>query len=316
MSSQGLAALWIGVSVISVAAVAVAPIAAFVLMISAFGLPHVLYELRYVDERFSARMSPAPLAAIGALIALIAAARIANGLHLVMGNLFLWIELGLGAALALTATALMRQNKPLGALIGAAFALGAVFAPIPTFLVWAWLHNLTPLGFVAEITEGEERRRWLLMLSIPFFVLPALVATGVFHDLANLLFRVAELQWTSMFGAGYKPLLSFLPPDSWDLNLFSAAVVAQSMHYVAVIVLLPRLLRAKQGTPVQTIVPWPSWPVFAAAVAAIAAVAFGIYAVSYTDARAAYGVAAAIHAWIELPILLLAIGQGFTSARK
>lgn len=315
-TSWRLPALWVTVSVISVAAVAVAPIATFVLMISAFGLPHVLYELRYVDERFSARMSPAPLAAIGALVALIAAARIANGMHIIMGDLFLWIELGLGAALALTATALMRHNKLLGAIIGAAFALGAVFAPIPTFLVWAWLHNLTPLGFVAEITEGEERRRWLMLLSVPFFVLPALVATGGFHDLANLLFRVAELQWASMFGAGDKPLLSFLPPDSWDLNLFSAAVVAQSMHYVAVIVLLPRLLRAKQGTPAQTIVPWPSWPVFAAAVAAIAAVAFGIYAVSYTDARAAYGVAAAIHAWIELPILLLAIGQGFTSARR
>lgn len=315
-SSQRLAALWIAVSLVSVAAVAVAPIAAFVLMISAFGLPHVLYELRYVDERFSARISPAPLAAIGALIALIAAARIANGMHVLMGDVFLWIELGLGAALALTATALMRRNKLLGAAIGMAFALGATFAPVPTFLVWAWLHNLTPLGFVAEITEGEVRRRWLLLLSVPFFVLPALVATGIFHDLAGLLFQVAELQWTSMFGAGDKPLLSFLPPDSWDLNLFSAAVVAQSMHYVAVIVLLPQLLRAKQQAPSQTIVPWPTWPLFAAAVATIAAVAFGIYAVSYTDARAAYGVAAAIHAWIELPILLLAIGQGLTTARK
>jgi hypothetical protein len=88
------------------------------------------------------------------------------------------------------------------------------------------------------------------------------------------------------------------------------------MHYVAVIVLLPQLLRAKQGTTQPTIVPWPSWPVFAGAVTVIAGIAFGIYAVSYTDARAAYGVAAAIHAWIELPILLLAIGQGFTSAHR
>jgi hypothetical protein len=311
-----LATLWIGVSVLSVAAVSVAPIAAFVLMISAFGLPHVLYELRYVDERFSARVAPAPLAAIGVLVALIATARIANGMHILMGEVFLWIELGLGAALALTATAVMRRHKLLGAVIGIVFALGAIYAPIPTFLIWAWVHNLTPLGFVAEITEGEERRRWLLMLSIPFFVLPALVATGIFHDLANALFRVAELQWTSVFGAGDKPLLSFLPPDSWDLNLFSAAVVAQSAHYVAVIVLLPQLLRAKQGAARQTIVQWPSWPVFAGAVSVIAAIAFGIYAVSYTDARAAYGVAAAIHAWIELPILLLAIGQGFTSAHR
>ncbi len=315
-ASPQLTTLWIAASIISIAAVAVAPIAAFVLMISAFGLPHVLYELRYVDERFSARIPRRPLAAIGALVGLIAAARIANGLHLVMGEAFLWIELGLGALLAFTATLLMRNNKLLGAAIGVAFALGAVFAPIPTFLVWAWLHNLTPLGFVAEITEGDERRRWLLLLSIPFFVLPALVATGIFHTLANTLFQVAELQWTSVFGAGDKPLLSFLPAESTDLNLFSAAVVAQTMHYVAVIVLLPQLLKAKQPAATNTVVPWPSWPVFAAGVSTIAAIAFGIYAVSYTDARAAYGVAAAIHAWIELPILLLAIGSGFTSARR
>jgi hypothetical protein len=50
-----------------------------------------------------------------------------------MGEAFLWIELGLGALLAFTATLLMRNNKLLGAAIGIAFALGAVFAPYPRF---------------------------------------------------------------------------------------------------------------------------------------------------------------------------------------
>jgi len=310
-----LAALWIGVAVLSTLAAAVAPIATFVLMISAFGLPHVLYELRYVDERFSARAPRVALGLIGALVGTIALARIGHGAHLIPGDVLLWLELTLGAALAFTGAYFMRKNRVLGAVIGCAFALGAAFQPIATFLIWAWIHNLTPLGFVAEITQGEERRRWLIMLSIPFFVLPAVVATGVFHEAAAALVG-SSLQGLSVFGAGDRPLLSFLPPGSSDLHLFSAAVVAQSMHYVAVIVLLPQLLTMQQGGERRTIVPWPSWPVFAIAVAAIAALAFGIYAVSYTDARAAYGVAAAIHAWIELPILLLALGQGFTSARR
>jgi hypothetical protein len=38
--------------------------------------------------------------------------------------------------------------------------------------------------------------------------------------------------------------------------------------------------------------------------------------VSYNDAKAGYAVAAAIHAWIELPILLMALGQGFTSSHR
>ncbi len=312
-----LAAIWILTAVVSVVSVVVAPIAAFVLMISAFGLPHVLYELRYCDERFSAR-APAPaLWIIGILLAVIALARIANGAHVLSAAIFVPIELSLGAALAFTAASFMRANRLLGAVLGVAFALGAAFAPIATFLIWAWLHNLTPMGFVAEITQGDERRRWLLALAVPFFVLPALVATGAVQALASVVFANGGWQTMSMFGAGDRPLLSFLPAGSSDLNLFSAAVVAQSMHYVAVIVLLPRLLAAKQGAAVRaSLVPWPSWRVFAGGVAVIAAIAFGIYAVSYTDARAAYGVAAAIHAWVELPILLLALGQGFTLARR
>ncbi|MEQ1867432.1 MAG: hypothetical protein ABL996_22570 [Micropepsaceae bacterium] len=312
-----LTAVWILATVVSVAGVVIAPIATFVLMISAFGLPHVLYELRYCDERFSARAPVRALAIIGVLLVVIAAARIGNGAHLIPAEVFVPIELSFGAALAFTAAYFMRVNRVLGAAIGLIFALGATFAPIPTFLIWAWLHNLTPMGFVAEITQGAERRRWLAMLSVPFFVLPALVATGAFHQLGAYVFADTALWTSSIFGAGDKPLMSFLPPGSSDLTLFSAAVVAQSMHYVAVIVLLPQLLAAKQGAAhATTIVPWPSWPVFGAGVAGVAALAFGIYAVSYTDARAAYAVAAAIHSWVEVPILLLALGQGFTIARR
>ena len=181
------------------------------------------------------------LQVIGVLIAAVATARVANSMHWMGAGWFVPLELSLGAALALTAAYFMRENRLLGAVIGIAFALGATFAPIMTFLVWAWLHNLTPMGFVAEITEGEERRRWLIGLSVPFFLVPGLVATGVFHDITALMFPIAETQTFSVFGAGDKPLLSFLPPGSSDLNLFAAAVVAQSMHYVAVILLLPQL---------------------------------------------------------------------------
>lgn len=312
----GLVAIWIAVAIVSVVSVVVAPLAAFVLMISAFGLPHVLYELRYVDERFSARTSSLALSVIGVLVGAIALGRIANSTHWLSADIFVPLEFALGAALAFTAAAFMRANRFLGALIGVAFAVGAIYAPVATFVTWAWLHNLTPLGFVAEITEGDERRRWMMLLGLPFLVLPGLVATGVFHDAAALIFPIAETQAVSVFGAGDRPLLSFLPPGSSDLHLFSAAVVAQAMHYVAVIVMMPMLLKMKGGAQTRTVVPWPSWRVFGFAVAGIAIVAFGIYALSYTDARAGYAVAAAIHAWIELPILLLALGQGFVMARR
>ena len=304
------------VIVLTIIGASIAPIATFVLMISAFGLPHVIYELRYCDTRFSSRTSPGLLMVLGGLVSAIAIGRIANGAHWLTSDYFVPLELGLGSVLALVAAWWMREHRWLGALIGLAFAAGATFRPLETFLIWAWLHNLTPIGFIAEITEGEERQRWMMILFIPFVLVPGLVATGVFQQLAVQIVGSADLQMFSIFGAGDIPLMSFLPPKSYDLNLFSAAVVATSMHYVAVIVLLPRMLAAKGSSAMPTLVRWPDWRTFAVIVGAIALVAFGVYAVSYKDAKSAYAVAAAIHAWIELPVLLLALGQGFRPARR
>jgi hypothetical protein len=303
-------------TLVTIVGVSVAPIVTFVLMISAFGLPHVIYELRYCDERFSSRASRPLLAMLVVLLSLIALGRVGNGMHWIPSSIFVPMELGLGAALALIAAYHMRQHKWLGALIGIVFTFGATYFPLETFLAWAWLHNLTPVGFVAEATRGEERLKWMAILFVPFVVLPGLVATGMFQQMIALVVSAPGLYTSSIFGAGDVPLMSFLPPQSYDLNLFSAAVLAQAMHYVAVIVLLPRLQQAQgRAEPAQTLISWPDWRSFAFLVAAIAAVAFGIYSVSYTDAKAAYAVAAAIHAWIELPILLMALGQGFTSSR-
>jgi len=89
------------------------------------------------------------------------------------------------------------------------------------------------------------------------------------------------------------------------------------MHYVAVILFLPRLITRRIGiAQPPPLAPWPRWPIFAWGVAGIAAAAFVVYAFDYTTARSAYGVAAAIHAWIELPIFLLALGGGFMTARR
>ena len=312
--------VWTGVAALTIVAVCFAPLATYVLMVAAFGLPHVLSELRYCDERFSARSSLPPLLIVGALVGVIAALRIAGTAGALYSSTATLIELSLGAVLALVAALFMRRWKIAGLAVALAFAVGVTYAPIPTFLVWAWLHNLTPLGFIAEATRGEERRRLLLTLSIFFLVLPALVATGIFHQAAFALIGFDAANGPSAFGAGTRPLGSFLAPDATletAIPLFSAAVVAQSMHYVAVILFLPRLLVTRAGiAQPPPLAPWPRWSWFAWGVAGIAAAGFVVYAVDYTTARSAYSVAAAIHAWIELPVFLLALGGGFIAAHR
>jgi hypothetical protein len=311
---------WIFVSVATIAAVCVAPLATYVLMVAAFGLPHVLCELRYCDERFGARTALAPLAIFGALIGLIAALRVAGGAQLMSSYDAMLIELGVGAVIAVAAAWFMRRWRVAGLAAAAAFGLGAVFAPIATFLVWAWAHNLTPLGFIAEATQGAERRRLLVTLSFFFLAVPALVATGVFHQAAFAVAGWNAADAPSAFGAGARPLASFLAPGATignDIALFSAAVVAQAMHYLAVIVFLPRLIARRAGVAQPPpLAPWPRWRTFVWGVAAVSAAGFAVYAVDYGEARSAYGVAAAIHAWIELPIFLMALGGGFVTARR
>jgi hypothetical protein len=290
-------------------------------MVAAFGLPHVLSELRYVDERFSARTSILPLGIIGALVGIIAALRVASSASILGSYDATLAELALGGVLALTAAWFMRKWKLAGLAVALAFGVGVVYAPIPTFLVWAWVHNLTPLGFIAEATEGDERRKLLATLSIFFLIVPALVATGVFHQAAFALTGINAASGPSAFGADTRPLGSFLWPGASvesDVALFSAAVVAQSMHYVAVILFLPRLITQRPDLATSApLVPWPrKWSMFAWGIAGLAAAAFVVYAVDYSSARSAYGVAAAIHAWIELPVFLLALGGGFTAARR
>src|SRR5262249_29574604 len=127
------------VSVVTLAGVLIAPLAAYVFMIALFGLPHVLCELRYCDERFSARAPRTAVIAVGALLAGLAALRIAQTLTAVPPSLAVAGELGLGVALALTAAWFMPRRRVLGAIVGFALAAGIAFAPIATFLIVAWL---------------------------------------------------------------------------------------------------------------------------------------------------------------------------------
>lgn len=308
---------WIVAMAVALMAVTTAPLAAYVVLIALFGLPHVLTELRYCDERFSPRISVRLIWALGIVVGLIALGRIAVPLGYMPASLTMPVELSLGAILAAIALVAMRRLRVLGALIALALGAGAYFAPLSTFLVVAWLHNLTPLGFIAEITQGAERRRLLTALVIPFFVMPAMIAAGGILWVPQFLAPSID-HFTTLFGAGNTVLMSFLPPGldrAAAVPLFQAAVFSQVMHYFAVIIFMPWLLKEKGGATGKPVVPWPRWPVYFAAVAVAALFSFGFYAIAYVDARAAYGAAAAVHTWIELPLFLLALGYALNPAR-
>jgi len=283
-----------------------APLLAYTASLACFGLAHVVVELRYVDARFGRRLPPGLWSASALLIGGVVLMR---GLRL--GG-FVWphavtLELLLVTALVVVGAVLARRSRVVGvvgAVAIAAIGLGTVVVPLQPLLTLAALHNLTPPRFVVERAAPSERRRAVVVGVAVFVGVPLLVASG----LPQALWGAAVDVDTRFFSA--RPLREHLGVYLWPslvddaraVSLFSAAVCAQLLHYGAVLGWMPRTLN-DQDRPA---LPWPSWP---ALIGGLVVVGGGLaihFAVDFAGARAAYGLPAAIHAWLELPLLLVA----------
>lgn len=290
------------VAIAFVATVAL-PLATYTTSLALFGLAHVLSELNYIDRRFRARLAGARLW-IGAPILLAVAARAAAISGKLPPAADAAVELSAAAALAAGAVLRMRRHRAAGIVVGVILGTGAAAAPFQMLLGLAILHNLTPLGFVAEALKGQRRRGALVLLAIPLIALPLLIATGLpFAALARMGLAWPEARFLASgplaFNLGvYVP--ATLVSSEWALHAFSAAVFAQIMHYAAVILLLPRLAAE---TPAR----W-SWRGLAAGIAVAAAAMALVFLADYGLARQLYGLAALVHSWVEIPVLLVALG--------
>lgn len=304
---------WLLLALAAMALVAAAgwPLLTYSLSLAVFGLAHVAYELRYVDQRFGQRLGRRLRWTLGALLAALVGSRALLVAGWISPQLDGWLELSLGGVLALSVVpALWTRSVASGLLaasVGLLILVGMALSPMHVFLAIAVLHNLSPLGFLAEALEGGRRRRALSLGALVFLGGPLLLATGLPAQalgLASLGSVEATLLPTGPLG---QHLGVFLPvawhARPWAAAAFSGLVFAQCMHYVAVIEVLPRL-----GVERRPVLRWPAPGRFAVGVVGASLVLMGFYAWSFGTARSVYGVAATLHAWIEIPLLLLALG--------
>ena len=152
----------------SAAAAAIAPVWTYAISLALFGLPHVLVELRYVDERFAARMPRNLILGLGIGLAGIVLMRAFGLLGAGSSDERITLELVLGVSLIAVAFPLLRRAKtsPLAIAVGGGLLFGIAYAPIATLVTMALLHNLTPIGFLAERLQGAERRRAMALCAI------------------------------------------------------------------------------------------------------------------------------------------------------
>jgi hypothetical protein len=301
----GLAAL--GVSALLLSSVAL-PLATYTTVLALFGAPHILSELRYLDYRFGVRLGRAGVLRLAVLLAVAMAARASALAGWLPGPLAATVEILLAATAILI---LVRRDHGVPWIAIAACLLlvaCALVAPLATLLFLAVSHNLTPLGFLAERLRGRERWRAMTLGGLGLVVLPGLIATGLpFAWLSALAFGNPEGVAFPAAGDLDANLGAYVPSwafgEAWALHGFSASVFAQCMHYVAVIGVLPRLIPASA----RPVVVWPKARTFWLIVTMVGLAGFAGFAVDYGMARKVYAVLALLHAWLEIPLLLLAL---------
>lgn len=313
--SSGLAASRSGATGLIVAAMAPAalasvawPLLTYTLSLAAFGLAHVLWELHYVRARFGPRLEVSLKRLLGALLLAVVALRVSRIGDVTStstsGALELLVVVALCAAVLPALWSLRRRNAVLGAALVLLLGAGLAISPVGTLLLLAVLHNLTPVGLLVEAAPPGHRRRTLAGAAAVFVGVPLLIATGLPYATLHAAAPALLAAEASVLPAGplQAHLSAYLPrawhSSGWALHAFSALVFAQCAHYAAVIHVLPRHLDERERLTSRQ----------RYAIAAACAILFIAFALDFGQTRSWYGVAAAVHAWIELPILIFFLG--------
>lgn len=288
------------------------PLMTYTLSLAMFGLAHVLSEMRYVHARFGPHLERRLVTTLATLLLGVVALRVGVLTGFMPARMATGLELSLVVLLSLVAIPTLWAERGIkgaatGALVTLALGLGLLVSPIHTILTLAVLHNLTPLGFLLDALRDHPQRTPLLLGALTLFLgVPALIATGLpFHVMHQVIGWTAIDATILPSGPVWTHFGAYLPKawhgEPWALHAFSAVVFAQLMHYAAVLHLLPRLLppeaRAEPGAD----------RAFLLAIVGVGVVLFIGFALDFKQARSVYGIASALHAWIEVPILMIAL---------
>jgi hypothetical protein len=274
------------------------PLPLYLVSLALFGLPHIIWELGFLRSRYAARWPTQWWIALWVVLLLQALARgavwlgtypaessrIVDILALFLLGLIVlfapmrvgWLVRIAGMALAGAIMWLLEQGDLAGAL-----------------LVLAISHNFTPLAMAWDMARDHRPARRLAWTITGLLMLPLLVAASGWEG-GMLPAAFASHAWT---------LDGQIPTSvggSHRQAVMSAVVLAQCIHYYCVIILLPR---AEARRIDAAVIPVRIYPVFF--LAALLLLAYFLH--DYASARQFYSVAAGVHAWLEWPVLLMAL---------
>lgn len=287
-----------------------APLAMYTVTLAAFGAPHILNELRFVDRRFGRRLERSYLWPIAAFLLVTVCFRTAVVFELLPFALGVSGELIGVTLLALSCARGSGARRLLSVLVAAAIGGATLLSPYATAVSLAILHNFTPLGLLWQIIPRTDRRRVMGWALCGFIGLPLLVASGwPRHILQGIAGPLAWWDPLHADGLGKQLPVYVLPQflaSSSAVDLFTAAVVAQGAHYLSVILILPQILK-RVDPRAEGLIAWPRPSIFAMGCAAIGIIGLVVFYDRFAETRALYSIFSSIHAWLEIPVLILAL---------
>lgn len=289
------------------------PLATYTLTLASFGLPHVFTELRYVESRFNQRLKIDLRRRIIIILLFIVNLRILNIFGVIHYLISVPLELSCVIALVIPVIPILNQKDwklgILGILICIILATGVFWIPTLIIVLLAVLHNLTPVGFIAEKLRGRERKFALITCLIVFLLIPSIIISGYPYNFLSSLNLVAPSFDILQAGNLQLHFATFIPQQLHNQPIaqhtFSAAVFLQSMHYAVVLSLLPNWERKLETN--KLILLGNHKNLFKITAIFFSTWIFIYFTQSFTEARQIYSIAAAIHAWVEFPILLIAL---------
>jgi len=275
------------------------PLPLYLLSLAVFGLPHVIWEMGFLRSRYAARWPKRWWYALGAVLLAQAGVRGAVWLGSYPAGLSQIIDLFALMLLALMVVlAPMRcgwRVRSLGLMLAGVIVWlleqGDILTPL---LLLALVHNMTPLAMAWDLARDDVSARPLAWLVSGLFVLPA----------AIIVWGEGMQAWATAAFVDYAPLLDSQLPTQWGgmrrQAILSAIVLSQCLHYYCVIRLLPNAESQRIGRKVLS-------PTVKIGTLLASMLLIGYYVIDYSAARKLYAVAAGAHAWLEWPVLLMAL---------
>jgi hypothetical protein len=278
------------------------PFGTYAVTLATFGLAHVAIELRYIDSRFHHQIDRTLELRLVILLIAIGWWRCCAIFGWLAAEIAHILELGCGLGLVLLATQYLggfnwRSIFP-GIILSGILGVGIIRDPIATSVILSIVHNLTPIGFVLE-RQVFKNYLAVLMCGVIFGVMPFLIFIWqLLHPSAPV-----DLASDSVYLSAF--VASAWQKSSIAYPLFSAAVFLQCMHYTAVIGLFSQWTQDRSPT----LLPWFDRRYFYIALGAISICLLIAYQHDFRSTRSIYGIVASIHAWLEIPLLLLLTQQ-------